>query len=530
MTTAEIETTLAEALARHRAGDLAAAEAGYRAVLARDPGQPDARHLLGLIAEARGDSDAAEAHIRRALDARPDEAVFHYNLANVLRASGRHGEAIAAYRRAQALRPDDPDTLLNLGAVLAGHGDPAAAIEVCRALLALAPGHVAALLNLAQAEHALGHAHAARAAWREALTHDPGAVDAHLGLGVLAQEDGDLAAIGHYQAALALDPERADAWNNLGTWHQERGERGAAQDCYRRALAIDPGDAGAHNNLGTLLAASDHLADAERHYRTAIALRPALAEAHKNLGAVLAATGRVDEACASFAEAVRLDPRLSEAAFKLAALRGTTPASAPVDYVAALFDDYAADYDRHLTESLQYRVPERLAAWLDELGLPSSLAIVDLGCGTGLSGAALSARARELVGIDLAPRMLERARARGIYSRLIEGDLVQVLGRESGRFDLAVAADVFVYLGDLAPLAAALTRVLRPGGGLAFSVESAAAAGFRLQATGRYAHAPAYIETVFGAHGFGAPRRQELVLRVEQGRPVAGMLWFWRRR
>ncbi len=172
----------------------------------------------------------------------------------------------------------------------------------------------------------------------------------------------------HYQTALKTNPDCAAAWNNLGTWHQERGERPAAADCYRRALA--------HRFVSmprrtTTSARCSPMKTGPRRRRPVIAprshIRPEFAEAHKNRGAVLQALGRRDEALASFREAVRLRPDFVEAAYKLAALSGEqSPASAPAEYVAALFDGYAGDYDQHLTSTLQYRVPQALCALLVE--------------------------------------------------------------------------------------------------------------------------------------------------------------------
>lgn len=542
-----IDDLLAAAVRQHEAGELVAAEALYRQVLAREPEHPDALHLLGLIAHAAGDAMKAGLHknnlymraaasIRRALALRPGEAVFHYNLANVLRDAGQLDAAIASYRAALALhsvnRLIDADTLLNLGNALAAHGEPDAAADCYRTLLQHAPHHLEAQLNLGQVLRSLGDVAGARAAYQAVVALDAGNVDARLGLGALCQEAGDFAAaIQHYQAALQTDPGCAAAWNNLGTWHQERGERPAAADCYQRALALDVQDAEAHNNLGTLFAEEDHTVEADACYRTALQVRPEFAEAHKNRGVVLQALGRRDEALASFREAVRLRPDFAEAAYKLAALSGErSPASAPAEYVAALFDSYAGEYDRHLTATLQYRVPQALCALLaGRVPENAGLDVLDLGCGTGLSGAALRGLARQLTGIDLSPGMLARARECGFYDRLIEGDIVQVLAGQDACFDLVAAADVFVYIGDLEAVVESARRVLRPGGWLAFSVESLSGGEYRLQPTGRYAHAPAYIEALARRHGFERVAEQAVTLRVEQGRPVAGQLQLWRR-
>src|SRR4030067_2775794 len=114
----------------------------------------------------------------------------------------------------------------------------------------------------------------------------------------------------------------------------------------------------------------------------------------------------------------------------------------------------------------------------------------------GLSDSMRGGLARRLAGIVWSPGMLARARERGLYDRLIEGDIVQVLAGQGASFDLVAAADVFVYIGDLEAVVARVGQGLRPGGWLTFSVEAFPEGGDRLQPTGRYAHAPAYIEAL----------------------------------
>jgi predicted TPR repeat methyltransferase len=393
------------------------------------------------------------------------------------------------------------------------------------------PRLVAALANLGLAWRVLGETEQARAVLESALALEPDDAELHFNLGAVFHDLGEReVARRHYEQACVLDPVHARAWNHRGIWHQECGELVEAERCYRQALATNPDDAETLNNLGTLLAAADRQDEAETAYRAALVANPGFAEACKNLAAVLASRGKQTEALHYFQEALRLKPELSEAAFKVAALSGETPATAPADYVAALFDDYAANYDRHLTDTLCYDVPAALARELAAAGVPPRLGrVLDLGCGTGLSGLVLRGFSDEITGIDLSARMLEQARARGVYAELRQGEIVAELQAEApASAGLALAADVFVYMGDLAPVAQVLARVLRPGGWVAFSVESAAETGFRLQPTGRYAHSASYIEACWGGAGFRERSRTNVTLRVEQGQPVSGTLWVFR--
>ena len=97
-------------------------------------------------------------------------------------------------------------------------------------------------------------------------------------------------------------------------------------------------------------------------------------------------------------------------------------------------------------------------------GLPPAFdRVIDLGCGTGLAARAFAAVAGEIIGIDLSPRMIERARLTGLYAELEVAEIVQGLVRQpDASADLILAADVMVYVHDMAPLLAEVARVLAP--------------------------------------------------------------------
>jgi predicted TPR repeat methyltransferase len=155
--------------------------------------------------------------------------------------------------------------------------------------------------------------------------------------------------------------------------------------------------------------------------------------------------------------------------------------------------------------------------------------VLDLGCGTGLSGVALKPFARRLAGLDLAPRMLAEAQKRGLYDTLEQGDLLDWLPRRRGGFDLIAAADVLNYLGDLAPALAAIALALTPGGLAAFSIERGEGAPFALGPGMRYRHDPAHVARLAADAGLAAVARQDAALREEKGAPVAGVLFLLRR-
>ena len=188
--------------------------------------------------------------------------------------------------------------------------------------------------------------------------------------------------------------------------------------------------------------------------------------------------------------------------------------------VEGLFDEYAATFEDSLVRKLGYTVPAQIEATLtrDHAGEDGSVSrhlAVDLGCGTGLVGAALRSRCRgRLVGCDLSSGMVAEARKKqDVFDALEASDCVAFLRRriECGSADLIAAADVLIYLRDLSDLFAAAAAALRPGGLFVFSTELATdgecggvpphGKGWVERDSERIAHSEEYLRCVVGASG-----------------------------
>jgi len=189
----------------------------------------------------------------------------------------------------------------------------------------------------------------------------------------------------------------------------------------------------------------------------------------------------------------------------------------------------AADFDQHLVDKLGYRIPDRLAealgAWLE--ARPRPRRVLDLGCGTGLVADALRGSFDEMHGVDLSPRMVEQARARKLYATVEAGELLAFLAaRPAQAADLVVAADVFVYVGDISAVIPAAFRVLRQGGVLIFSCELAdeSEGALVLRPSRRYAHSRRSVEDLCRDAGFARCVVEPFDLRLEANVPVAGFI------
>ena len=204
--------------------------------------------------------------------------------------------------------------------------------------------------------------------------------------------------------------------------------------------------------------------------------------------------------------------------------QGAVPERAAAAHISALYDQYAGSFDRDLLTNLDYRGPEVIIDGLTRAGIAGPLDILDAGCGTGLAGLAVKTLACRLDGIDLSEKMAEQARARGVYDSVMVGDLLTGLAAKHAAYDLVIAADVLIYLGDLAPVAQAVRAALRAGGHFAFTVERGEGEGYELRSTGRFAHADPYLRRIAASHGFAITLLEPTVTRREAGVPVPGLL------
>lgn len=410
---------------------------------------------------------------------------------------------------------------------------------------------------------------AALAHARAALELDARAGEAHALLAELLAGQADGTAMAHARAAVAADPTRFDWQRLLAEALACDGQVAEARGVAMAALERRADDAALHRLLARLLLALGEREAALSHARearylaprdldglavlgqvwreagepllAADVLDPALRQAHPMDPARPAAGVALARAWIDLAEprkardaleaALEADP--ADAAGAKALLDGLAGAGGDLTpaFVRALFDQYADRFDQHLVGKLGYGVPGRLREALGRLGTGegAGLRVLDAGCGTGLMGVEARGLAGTLAGFDLAPRMVEKARARGVYDRLWVGELVEAFQAEPGAWDLLLAADVLVYLGDLDPVMRAAATALVPGGRFAFSVERAGGTGFLLQDSRRYAHSEEHVRATAETAGFAVELLEPIVPRHDRGKPLDGLLVVLRR-
>jgi predicted TPR repeat methyltransferase len=407
----------------------------------------------------------------------------------------------------------------------------AAAEAVYRAVLAIVPEHADALHFLGVLRHQLGQREAAIDLIHRAIAAAPGYADAHSNLGNLYKEQGELEkARQAYGKAIEINPAHIGAYNNLGVTMRALGHADAAVEIFLKALELSPENADILQNLGNAYRSQKKYVEAIGAYRRTIGIRPYNRDAYKYLAITLYYMNEPEEAVSLLRQWIAFDPDNPAARHLLAAHTGDqVPDRASDPYVRELFDDFAASFDQVL-QNINYRAPELIGqrvarVFADTRG---DLQILDAGCGTGLCGMLLRRYARRLVGVDLSPGMLAKARARDVYDELVERELTDYLASAPHTFDLIVSADTLCYFGRLDAVLAVARGRLAARGWLIFTLEKAEpplfSQSFHLGPHGRYSHGEDYVRTAVSASGFEIIDIATDVLRQEMQENVAGLV------
>lgn len=386
------EARLAGAMELHRAGEIARAAEIYRQVLDLVPGQPDALHLLGVVALQQNRLEDAIRSISAAIAAAPNVAAYHANLGNAWRKGGAFDRAIACYDRALTLDPELLDARFSRGHARQAAGQATGAIEDYRAVLTVAPEHAEARNNLgvallaaerpaealaefealickhpgvgslhrnrAQALGALGRAAEAGAALELALELAPDDLETQRALATHRHAARRLdEAIELYRRIEAADPGDAQMQNDYAVALLERGRADLAAEKLQAVLRASPRSATAYTNYANAMRALGRLDRAVELYREALALDPTIAETYDNLATALRDRGQLDEAVASYEAALRLKPDFALALGNLANLqleRGEAAMALSLYRRALAIDPGSYETHRNLLLALLY--------------------------------------------------------------------------------------------------------------------------------------------------------------------------------
>jgi predicted TPR repeat methyltransferase len=365
----------------------------------------------------------------------------------------------------------------------------------------------------------------------QVLDKIPGHSDALNNLGaLLLKQDQSEQALQCFSAVLSTYPDHLEARNNLAGTLLQLGRYLHSAKHYKLYLEKSPKDISALYSLGFCLIELGKFEDAIIEFQKILAQNPEHVDAISNIGIAYLKMGNVSKAENYFQTVLEKMPDNTEIAYLYSAMtQRNMPDKPPQEYIQHLFDQYAGYYDKHMLDTLHYHTPELLLNLLKKR-IPSlsdsKWDILDLGCGTGLSGFAFRHQAKTLTGVDLSKRMLYIAERKTIYDDLILDNIVEFLEKNKIQYDLLLASDVFNYIGDLDKLLKLCHSTLKNKAYLIFSVEllDDNNKNWVLESHGRYLHSKHYIQKIALEHGFSLIAIENAALREQNYISVNGCL------
>lgn len=537
----------------------------FEEILNATPDNDEVQHICGIIHAQLGNLDQALSYINQAIKLQPDVAAYyssqgnvfsrmnkiknamnayqkaiqfdpkyapaHNNLGNCLYHQKKLMKAKKAFETAINLNPNYVDAHYNLGILFANLGENQAAIKELEKTLQLNPNHAAAYGQLAEVYLHTDNYQKAIDNYQNRLQLQPNQADAWFGLGTAFLHAKHYEkAIKAFEEVLIIDSTYPECNHNLATAYVHAGDTEKALNYYFRQLEFEP-LLESYFNIGVLLMNKERNKEAITYLEHAAKMQPNYLPIHLNLGAIYLKTGQLSKAIAHYEQALIIEPENQEVAHILAAIKQEqTPEAAPTEYVQNLFDQYATYYDQHLTSYLHYQAPAKIFAAIEQaIDLDEKQRdILDLGCGTGLSGERFYRFAKHLIGIDISEEMIAQAKEKNIYDELIVADIQDALANYHD-IDIIISADVFTYIGDLQELFAKAYQALKPGGLFAFTVEKTETDPYILQKNVRYAHSEKYLKKLIQTHQFKQIRFENFVLRQQHKKPVSGYLILLKR-
>ena len=549
------QQTLMKLIEKHQSGDHESAFLGYQDLLSQYPDSHEIHHILGIYHAQSAQPEQAHHHLLTAHTLKPDDARIEQALATLEKQMGHLKKSIKRLQKITQSHPEQLTAHINLASGFIKNNEHKKADDILNQLLIddpkianiyyhkslidlhyennqdaliwlektlnLEPEHLLATKQIAKTLHLLGKNDLARTYYKTALDQDPN--DAELkhcaGVNLLALDDQE-AALLYLLEAYALDPKLEDINHNLAAVYLTQGQFKNAVHHWLREHQKSP-TTDTFYNIGVSYQYLNRLEDARNYLQEALKRDPSHLGALINLGANALQCFDHPLAINYYQRALALSPNDPSIVHVLNALQGKQQSQTPNEYTQGLFDQYANHYDEHLIKVLNYQVPTLMLRMINEYTGREKLNILDAGCGTGLMGEALQPFASRLVGVDLSKNMIEKAREKGIYDELIQGNITDV---QQASFDAIILADVMPYIGDPSEIFQWAASQLKTNGLLCLSFEDSEVPQWHLQKTARFCHNSDYILALLTQYHFQIQETLPCKLRKQLGESLSGKI------
>ncbi len=385
------------------------------------------------------------------------------------------------------------------------------------------------------------------------LREDDTNFDAHhlLGLCYYQLEDFENS-IRSIDRAIELNPNELDFYIDLAKNYCALKQYKKAESIYKKAVLIDPNNSNTYFQIGICFKKNKDYKNALFYLKKAIKINNKSYIYHYNIADTYNNLNKQELCIFHLQKAIRICPDFYDAIYAmakcyrkmknekkmleylhrtlaklpehaganhlLASVNKETSSKYSSEYAEDLFDRYADHFEDHLLSSLKYQVPSIIKEKLKSLNPSKNSKILDLGCGTGLIGKTIVDIFPNLVGVDISANMIEETRKKEIYTTLHINDIHDFLLKNVQEFDLIIAADVFIYIGDLETVFSSVRKCLNANGYFIFTIElftEINKENYQLAKSGRFSHSMKYIESLCKDIGFEVIDKEEIILRQE---------------
>lgn len=455
------------------------------------------------------DFQQAKILYQACLEQNPEHTESHFNLGTLYMQEQSWQMALNHFKQANQFRPNTVNILYNLSVAHLNCEEFGAALHFLEKTVELDPKNYNARHLYAVLLYKTGNPQKAELQFIEALKLNQNDPESWFNFAVFCLEFNDLVqAEKYFKNVLNCQPNHLEALNNLIAIYQHQNKNLQAFNTLQKLVKYYP------DNKTALMQAIICAYSLGNQKNQAIKL------------------------CQQGLDYFKNDPSLE---FLMDKLQGNKNIQTiPAEYVESLFTSYSNYYDKQMLDTLDYQVHNFISEGLEKYfkETPNNQwNILDLGCGTGICGEAIKPFAKSLTGIDISEGMLKQAEQKKIYTQLITNTIENYLSKTEQLFDLIVAADVFVYLGDLSEIFTQIYSRLNTNGRFIFSIEceyesdsKSEEENYKLNAQMRFQYNPDYIANLINKTNFELVFTEEQIcLRKNNNNQVIGNVYFLQR-
>lgn len=400
---------------------------------------------------------------------------------------------------------------------------------------ALTEDQIKDMFQTACTHHREGNIQEAKSLYTELLNLFPNAFLLNYNIALLHYEEKKFsAALLHYERAEKECPDDPDVHFNIGLCHKNMGSRNAAIIAFNNNLQLQGDSIDTLYNLASCYREENNWLQAEATYLRVLQIDAHYLPALSNLAYTCQRLDKKEEALNLYHKVIALNPDHKSAKHMISCLSETEITHTETGYVQELFDGYSENFEEDLVKNLYYQVPALLKQELVEIKEPSHVFehVLDLGCGTGLVGKHFVDVSKNMTGVDVAAKMVKKAKEKGIYNRVVASDINLFFQNNSERYDLFIAADVFSYIGGLEETFENISKAALPGALVCFSIEQPTKAidplrGYKLGEKGRFTHSAEYIQNLCRQNGLRLHKQSSAQFRQEASLWVQGWVFIF---